>query len=85
MYISNFLVHPSHREGFPNVLLEAGAMGTPILCSKATGNIDIVKMLLQKNMDVNSKDIHEFTPLILSTKNGNLEICKLLLVVVYKL
>jgi glycosyltransferase involved in cell wall biosynthesis len=36
------LVHPSYREGFPNVLLQAGAMQCPIICSKIVGNIDIV-------------------------------------------
>jgi glycosyltransferase involved in cell wall biosynthesis len=43
MYLSDLLVHPSHREGFPNVLLQAGAMGCPIVCSAIEGNIDIVK------------------------------------------
>lgn len=42
MHISNVLVHPSHREGFPNVLMQAGAMGCPIICSAIDGNIDIV-------------------------------------------
>lgn len=37
------LVHPSHREGFPNVLLQAGAMNCPIICSHIEGNIDIVE------------------------------------------
>ncbi len=36
------LVHASHREGFPNVLLQAGAMLCPIICSRIEGNIDIV-------------------------------------------
>lgn len=36
------LVHPSHREGFPNVLLQAGAMMCPIVCSRIDGNVDIV-------------------------------------------
>lgn len=36
------LVHPSHREGFPNVLLQAGAMKCPVICSRIEGNIDIV-------------------------------------------
>lgn len=42
MRISFALVHPSHREGFPNVLLQAGAMYCPIICSRIEGNVDIV-------------------------------------------
>jgi len=40
--LADVLVHPSHREGFPNVLLEAGAMQVPIVCSDIIGNTDIV-------------------------------------------
>ena len=43
MNIAHILVHPSHREGFPNVLLQAGAMECPIVCSGIEGNIDIVE------------------------------------------
>ena len=43
MQFSNVLVHPSHREGFPNVLMQAGAMGCPIICSSIDGNTDIVR------------------------------------------
>jgi glycosyltransferase involved in cell wall biosynthesis len=43
MHIAQVLVHPSHREGFPNVLMQAGAMGCPIICSAIDGNTDIVK------------------------------------------
>ncbi len=42
MHIAGVFVFPSHREGFPNVLLQAGAMQLPIICSKITGNMDIV-------------------------------------------
>ncbi len=42
MAIANYFVFPSHREGFPNVLLQAGAMQLPILCSRIPGNVDIV-------------------------------------------
>ena len=43
MSISNCFIFPSHREGFPNVLLQAGAMQLPIICSDIPGNIDIVE------------------------------------------
>jgi glycosyltransferase involved in cell wall biosynthesis len=40
--VAHVLVHPSYREGFPNVLLQAGATKTPIICSYIEGNKDIV-------------------------------------------
>ena len=43
MSLADFFVFPSYREGFPTVLLEAGAMKLPIICSNIGGNIDIVK------------------------------------------
>jgi glycosyltransferase involved in cell wall biosynthesis len=41
--LSNIFVFPSHREGFPNVLLQSGTMKTPIVCSNIPGNVDIVE------------------------------------------
>ena len=42
MYLADYFIFPSYREGFPNVLLQAGAMELPIICSRIAGNIDIV-------------------------------------------
>ena len=42
MAVCDMLVHPSYREGFPNVVLQAGAMQCPVICSRIEGNIDIV-------------------------------------------
>lgn len=42
MSLANCFVFPSHREGFPNVLLQAAAMDLPIVCSRIAGNVDIV-------------------------------------------
>ncbi len=41
--LATIFVFPSHREGFPNVLLQSGALGTPIVCSTIAGNIDVVE------------------------------------------
>lgn len=43
--ISELFVFPSYREGFPNVIMQAGAMNCPVVCSNALGNIDIIKHL----------------------------------------
>lgn len=43
MECSFALLHPSHREGFPNVLLQAGAMLCPVICSNIEGNIDVIE------------------------------------------
>lgn len=40
---ADFFVHPSHREGFPNVILQAGAMHLPVICSNIPGNADIIR------------------------------------------
>jgi glycosyltransferase involved in cell wall biosynthesis len=43
MALADIFVHPSHREGFPNVILQAGAMQLPVVCSDIPGNTDIVR------------------------------------------
>jgi glycosyltransferase involved in cell wall biosynthesis len=41
--ISNALVFPSYREGFPNVVMQAGAMGLPCIVSDINGCNEIIK------------------------------------------
>ncbi|MFD2905891.1 glycosyltransferase family 4 protein [Sphingobacterium anhuiense] len=41
--LMSLLILPSYREGFPTVVLEAGAMGIPAIVTKVTGCIDAVR------------------------------------------
>lgn len=41
--ISDALVFPSYREGFPNVVMQAGAMGLPCIVSDINGCNEIIK------------------------------------------
>jgi len=41
--VSNALVFPSYREGFPNVVLEAGAMGLPAIVTDINGSNEIIE------------------------------------------
>src|SRR6185312_342487 len=41
--ISNALVFPSYREGFPNVVMQAGAMELPSIVSNINGCNEIIK------------------------------------------
>lgn len=40
---SDFLVLPSYREGFPNTILEAGALGIPSIVTRINGMIDLIE------------------------------------------
>ncbi len=40
--ISDIFVFPSYREGFPNVVLQAGAMGLPCIVSDINGSNEII-------------------------------------------
>jgi glycosyltransferase involved in cell wall biosynthesis len=41
--ISDCLVFPSYREGFPNVVMQAGAMGLPCIVSDINGCNEIIE------------------------------------------
>lgn len=40
--VSDVLVLPSYREGFPNVLLQAGAMGLPVIVTDVNGADEVI-------------------------------------------
>ena len=40
--MATLFVFPSYREGFPNVIMQAGAMKCPVVCSDIVGNNEIV-------------------------------------------
>ena len=40
---SDVLVLPSYREGFPNVILQAGAMGLPVIVTDVNGSDEVIE------------------------------------------
>lgn len=74
--ISNALVFPSYREGFPNVVLQAGAMGLPSIVSNINGCNEIIiqkhngiivpaknVLTLQQEMERIAKDLQLYNDL----------------------
>jgi glycosyltransferase involved in cell wall biosynthesis len=41
-HVFDILAHPSYREGFPNVVLEAQAAGRAVVATRATGSVDAI-------------------------------------------
>ena len=56
--VATLFVFPSYREGFPNVIMQAGAMKCPVVCSDIVGNNEIVSHqvngILHRSQDENS-------------------------------
>lgn len=60
LYISSLFVFPSYREGFPNVILQASAMGVPCIASDINGCNEIIKHG-ETGLLVPAKNVEELT------------------------
>lgn len=64
--ISDVMVFPSYREGFPNVVMQAGSMGVPVIASDINGSNEIIisgengVIVPVKNTELLEKAISEF-------------------------
>ncbi|WP_312765408.1 glycosyltransferase family 4 protein [Epilithonimonas sp.] len=59
--ISDLFVFPSYREGFPNVLLQAGALGLPSIATDISGCNEIIRDGVNGYIvpSKNQKDLHD--------------------------
>lgn len=68
--ISNMLAFPSYREGFPNVVMQAGAMGLPSIVSDINGCNEII-INGQNGCIIPPKSTeHLYNAMVESLKNG---------------
>jgi ankyrin repeat protein len=66
----------------PNIDIESKDTeydGTLLLWASKNGHVEVVKLLLKKEADVNAPDLSGGTPLHQASKNGHVEVIKLLL------
>ena len=61
-------VFPSYREGFPNTVLEAGAMGLPSIVTDINGSREII---INDNVNVNGNETLRYENETLRYENGN--------------
>jgi len=52
---------------------------TPLMAAAFSGSIDVVKLLVVKNADVNAQDKFAWTPLMISSRSGHPDIVRVLL------
>jgi ankyrin repeat protein len=69
----------AHIKGGIDVNMKDKEGYSALLIATEKGDIDMVKLLLEKGADVNARDIDGYTALMYVAYNGNLEIAKLLL------
>lgn len=66
------LLLPSYREGFGNVVIEAEAMGTPVIVSKIPGPIDTIQEMTT-GLFVKVKDYRDLSLKMRSLANGDIQ------------
>ena len=69
--ISKVLVFPSYREGFPNVLLQAGAMGLPVIATNINGCNEIITNY-ENGLLIPKKSVNEIEIALLTLKNNEI-------------
>ncbi|MCB6568172.1 glycosyltransferase family 4 protein [Eubacterium limosum] len=67
-HMANIFLHPSYREGLSRALMEAMAVGLPIICSKIRGNVDLVDNKGGRLIEV--EEIDEYAKAILELSNN---------------
>jgi len=65
-------------ENFAQALKKATEQGITLLHRAALGDVEFVKVLVEKGMDVNAKDKDGMTPLDWATENGNVDVIEYL-------
>ena len=74
--ISDCLVFPSYREGFPNVVMQAGAMGLPSIVSDINGCNEIIENNVN-GLVINVKSIHSIYDAMINLSSDELLFNKL--------
>ena len=74
--ISNCLVFPSYREGFPNVVMQAGAMRLPSIVSDINGCNEIIENNIN-GLVINVKSIHSIYDAMINLTSDELLFNKL--------
>ena len=67
---SHCFVFPSYREGFPNVILQAGAMNVPCIVSNINGCNEIIKNRINGIL-ISSKDVGELKEAMLEVSRDD--------------
>jgi glycosyltransferase involved in cell wall biosynthesis len=77
--IAHSLILPSYREGFPNVLLQGGAMGLPLISTDVNGAIDLI-IEGRNGLIIKKKSVEELEAaikyMIANFKNFDPQVCR---------